>query len=235
MSSAVQQAGSLMQAEIAEQPAVVERILAVGEPEVERIAALVTVSAPRAVLLAARGSSDHAALYAKYLVEVLLGLPAGLISPSTSTVYGARSMEAGTVNPRCGVAPTDAGRHRWPSVPMIHCSRVVLLLRRGPPMVPGVDYTLIALGVAVVLVAVTSSAGRRETERRQMRRLALVERKLDALLDHLGVEVPQPHLERVEELLGRGRTIEAIKAYREATGTDLREAKEAVDRLGGRG
>jgi ribosomal protein L7/L12 len=91
------------------------------------------------------------------------------------------------------------------------------------------------LGVVVilVLVVVTSSAGRRETERRQMRRLALVERKLDAVLDHLGVEVPEPHLQRVEALVGQGKTIQAIKAYREATGADLREAKEAVDRLAG--
>jgi glucosamine--fructose-6-phosphate aminotransferase (isomerizing) len=86
-----EQAGGLMQAEIAEQPAVVERILTLGEPEVERVAAVIAASAPRVVLLAARGSSDHAALYAKYLVEVLLGLPAGLVSPSTSTVYGARA------------------------------------------------------------------------------------------------------------------------------------------------
>jgi ribosomal protein L7/L12 len=98
-----------------------------------------------------------------------------------------------------------------------------------------VDYTLLGLGIALIaLVAVTASAGRREAERRQMRRLALVERKLDAVLDHLGVEVPEPHLEQVEVLLGQGKTIQAIKAYREATGADLREAKEAVDRLGGR-
>jgi ribosomal protein L7/L12 len=103
--------------------------------------------------------------------------------------------------------------------------------------VPAVDYTLMGLGVAVILtlVAVTTSAGHREIERRQTRRLALVERKLDAVLDHLGVEVQEPHLERVQALLGQGKTIQAIKAYREATGADLREAKEAVDRLNERG
>jgi glutamine---fructose-6-phosphate transaminase (isomerizing) len=42
------------------------------------------------VLLAARGTSDHAALYAKYLVEVTHELPAGLVSPSTMTAYGAK-------------------------------------------------------------------------------------------------------------------------------------------------
>jgi glucosamine--fructose-6-phosphate aminotransferase (isomerizing) len=42
------------------------------------------------VVFAARGTSDHAALYAKYLVEVILQLPAGLASPSTISAYGAR-------------------------------------------------------------------------------------------------------------------------------------------------
>jgi ribosomal protein L7/L12 len=106
----------------------------------------------------------------------------------------------------------------------------------GLVKVRDVDYTVMGLGVAVVLalVAITASAGRRETERRQIRRLALVERKLDAVLGHLGVEVPEPHLEQVEALLGQGKTIQAIKTYREATGADLREAKEAVDRLSDR-
>ena len=45
---------------------------------------------PQIVLLAARGTSDHAALYAKYLVEIRLGMAAGLVSPSTMTAYGAR-------------------------------------------------------------------------------------------------------------------------------------------------
>ncbi|TWF79591.1 hypothetical protein FHX44_115525 [Pseudonocardia hierapolitana] len=97
------------------------------------------------------------------------------------------------------------------------------------------DYTLIGLVAAVALgLVVTSVAtGRRDAER-QMRRLALVERKLDEVLDHLGIEVPEPHLERVEALVAQGRTVQAVRVYREATGADLREAKEAVDRLGGR-
>ena len=36
---------------------------------------------PRFVLFVARGTSDHAALYAKYLAEIVHGLPAGLVSP----------------------------------------------------------------------------------------------------------------------------------------------------------
>jgi glucosamine--fructose-6-phosphate aminotransferase (isomerizing) len=77
-----------MAAEIAEQPAVFERILAESQPEVKAVAAQVRTAAPRFVLLAARGTSDHAALYLKYLVEIVLGLPCGLASPSTVTAYG---------------------------------------------------------------------------------------------------------------------------------------------------
>jgi glutamine---fructose-6-phosphate transaminase (isomerizing) len=57
---------------------------------IAEVAARIDARRPRFALLAARGSSDHAALYAKYLIEVLLELPTGLVSPSTSTLYGAR-------------------------------------------------------------------------------------------------------------------------------------------------
>ncbi len=50
---------------------------------VERIRAF----APRALVTMARGSSDHAATYAKYLVESQLGLLTASASPSISSVY----------------------------------------------------------------------------------------------------------------------------------------------------
>ncbi len=86
--------GSRMAAETAEQPAVWRRLLAEAGPDgasgVDAAAALIRRRAPRFALLAARGTSDHAALYAKYLMEITLGLPVGLVSPSTFTAYGAR-------------------------------------------------------------------------------------------------------------------------------------------------
>jgi glutamine---fructose-6-phosphate transaminase (isomerizing) len=39
-------------------------------------------------LLVARGSSDHAALYGRYLIEIHLGLPVSLAAPSVLTRYG---------------------------------------------------------------------------------------------------------------------------------------------------
>lgn len=82
--------GRLMASEIAEQPAVFDRLLSDGRADIAAVAKRVAERGPRFVLLAARGTSDHAALYAKYLVEVRMGLPAGLVSLSTLTLYGAR-------------------------------------------------------------------------------------------------------------------------------------------------
>lgn len=89
MSNSEQRPGAHMTAEVAAQPAILDALVA-RRSEFAEVAAAIAKRPPRFVLLAARGSSDHAALYAKYLVEVLLGLPAGLVSPSTATLYGAR-------------------------------------------------------------------------------------------------------------------------------------------------
>ncbi|MGW0547128.1 SIS domain-containing protein [Streptomyces altiplanensis] len=86
----VEQPGRIMSAEIAEQPAVLRRILGAGAPEIHETARTIAAKSPRFVLLAARGTSDNAALYAKYLLEIRLGLPCGLTSMSTTTAYGAR-------------------------------------------------------------------------------------------------------------------------------------------------
>ena len=82
-------AGQHMSAEVAAQPKIFADLVA-RRGEIAEIAAQVSARRPRFALLAARGSSDHAALYAKYLIEVLLQLPAGLVSPSTTTLYGAQ-------------------------------------------------------------------------------------------------------------------------------------------------
>jgi glucosamine--fructose-6-phosphate aminotransferase (isomerizing) len=82
--------GELMAAEIAEQPEALARLLADGAGAIREAASAIAAHRPRFVLLAARGTSDNAALYAKYLIEVGLGLPAGLASPSTLTTYDAR-------------------------------------------------------------------------------------------------------------------------------------------------
>ncbi|CAM5526836.1 hypothetical protein SAVIM338S_04054 [Streptomyces avidinii] len=62
------------------------------------------------------------------------------------------------------------------------------------------------------------------------RRADGMERRLGLVLDHFGIEEPEPAgLEGVRALAADGRTIEAIKAYRETTGASLLEAKRAVE------
>ena len=82
--------GALMAAEIAEQPAGWQRLLDEGQDQFAAAAARIRAYDPRFVLFVARGTSDHAALYAKYLTEIVHGRPAGLVSPSTMTAYGSR-------------------------------------------------------------------------------------------------------------------------------------------------
>ena len=85
--------GTLMAAEIAEQPRVWDRLITAsraGDADVARAASLIRAYAPRFVLFVARGTSDHAALYGKYLAEIVHQLPCGLVSPSTMTAYGSR-------------------------------------------------------------------------------------------------------------------------------------------------
>ncbi|MEU3311150.1 hypothetical protein ACFYZT_16995 [Streptomyces sp. NPDC001591] len=59
-----------------------------------------------------------------------------------------------------------------------------------------------------------------------------LERRLGLVLDHLGIEEPEPAgLEAVRALAREGRTVAAIKNYREITGAGLAEAKQAVESL----
>ncbi|OZM72013.1 hypothetical protein CFN78_17930 [Amycolatopsis antarctica] len=93
------------------------------------------------------------------------------------------------------------------------------------------DHSSVLMLILIVLLLATAAAGAVGRRNRADRRVARVERKLDAVLAHLGVELPEPGMDRVHALLAEGKRIEAIKAYRECTDADLREAKEAVDRL----
>lgn len=62
------------------------------------------------------------------------------------------------------------------------------------------------------------------------RRLVRLERKLDLILEHLGLELPEPdELQEVRDLAIAGSKIAAIKRYRELTGASLYDAKTAID------
>jgi glutamine---fructose-6-phosphate transaminase (isomerizing) len=81
---------SHMYNEIHEQPEVLATVLDEEWGRVLSAARSLRSRGFRFAMLAARGTSDNAALYAKYLFEVLLGVPTALASPSTFTLYEGR-------------------------------------------------------------------------------------------------------------------------------------------------
>lgn len=61
-------------------------------------------------------------------------------------------------------------------------------------------------------------------------RLRLIDRKLDLIMHALTIEPPDhPAADAIDEAIRAGRTIEAIKRLRDATGAGLAEAKRAVE------
>ena len=89
---------------------------------------------------------------------------------------------------------------------------------------------VLLIGVFVVLVGTLTGAAQKRQSRTEAR-LAALERKVDALVDHLGVVVPQPTYPEVQRLAAAGQQVAAIKRYREETGADLVTAKNAVDEI----
>ncbi len=78
---------TFLEAEISSQPEVIARLL---DQETERVARIVAqLPAFDYALIAARGTSDHAAIYAKYVWAALAGSPVALATPSLHTLYHA--------------------------------------------------------------------------------------------------------------------------------------------------
>ncbi|MES4907541.1 MULTISPECIES: ribosomal protein L7/L12 [unclassified Streptomyces] len=89
---------------------------------------------------------------------------------------------------------------------------------------------LTAVALVIMFMATMWSSVERKLDK-MSRRTAQLTRKVDLILEHLGIEEPQPELAPVRALILEGKKIHAIKAYREITGADLKEAKEAVDHM----
>jgi glucosamine--fructose-6-phosphate aminotransferase (isomerizing) len=79
-----------MARETAEAPGVVATMLHRNRELIIEIARLLKARKPSHVIMSARGSSDHAASYLKYLSEIRLGLPCCSIGASVVSIFGAR-------------------------------------------------------------------------------------------------------------------------------------------------
>lgn len=79
---------SIMLREIEEQPAALQRTLEREWRKVQRFRQLCAQRQFRLVILVARGTSDNAAMFGRYLIEITTGIPVSLSAPSVHTLYG---------------------------------------------------------------------------------------------------------------------------------------------------
>lgn len=82
-------ASTVMHAEAAEAPATVARQLPANEDLLAALGHRMRAQPPRFVVTCARGSSDHAATFAKYVIETQLGYVTASASPSAISIYHA--------------------------------------------------------------------------------------------------------------------------------------------------
>ncbi len=79
---------TLLEREIHQQPGAITRLLSIESEAVARVAEAIRAARPHFVLIAARGSSDNAAVFGKYALGAFAGLPVALAAPSVTTYYG---------------------------------------------------------------------------------------------------------------------------------------------------
>lgn len=81
---------SLMLKEIAEQPEVLEKTIQAESGKTEKLGQFLRDREIDLIIMVARGSSDNAALFGRYLLEVTTGIPVSLAAPSVYTLYNAK-------------------------------------------------------------------------------------------------------------------------------------------------
>jgi glutamine---fructose-6-phosphate transaminase (isomerizing) len=78
--------GRLMEEDMAAQPAVLAGLAGRRDGIIESLAG----PTPAGIVIVARGSSDHAGIFGRYLLEAATGLPVALAAPSLQTIYGVK-------------------------------------------------------------------------------------------------------------------------------------------------
>src|SRR5437016_5218997 len=78
---------SRMLEEIRQQPAALARTVAAEARHVEQFRREIDGWRPKLIVLAARGTSDNAAQFGRYLLEITTGIPVSLAAPSIYTLY----------------------------------------------------------------------------------------------------------------------------------------------------
>jgi glutamine---fructose-6-phosphate transaminase (isomerizing) len=219
---------TLFRREIGEQPAVAERVLAGAGGPLRAVAAAIRAADPAGIVVAARGSSDHAAVYAKYLLEARNRLPVALAAPSLFTLY----RRPPDLRRFCVLAISQAGA----STDVVEvvaearrqgCVTVALTNDTGSPLAAGAGHVVeMAAGpersvpatktytASLLLVAMLSQALRPDPGF-----AAALDRVPDALLAAL--EVEDELAPAVSALAGAGRLAVLGRGYNLATALEV--------------
>ena len=156
-----------MAREVAEQPDAVRRTLAALLPRRERLGEL--ARGRRRVLFAARGSSDNAAVYGRYLLEVHAGVAGGLASPSVATHYHSRLdlSDAVVVSvSQSGATEEIVATQEWardcgaatvavanvPDAPLVAAADLALVTQAGPELAVPATKTYLTQLVAMAVL-----------------------------------------------------------------------------------
>lgn len=189
--------------EIDEQPEVAARLLAESRPALDAIAAALRSMPPTGFVIAARGSSDHAALYAKYLFGCRNHSLVSLAAPSLFTRYASPPRLSGQcvigisqsgASPDVIAVVEEAERQgaitialtNDPDSKLASAARLVLLLRAGPERSVPASKTYIAslLALALMSEAIDPDPALQDALARVPSKLAEA-LKLDAELDRV--------------------------------------------------
>ena len=207
---------SLLQQEIRSQPAVLANLLA---HEADHVRAIVAALPPfQFVVIAARGTSDHAATYAKYIWGALAGLPVALAAPALHTLYDAPPRLRGALvigisqsgqSPDIVAVLASAAAQGCPTIaitndpasPLAAAAAQVIALHAGPEQSVAATKTYTAqLAVIALLAAAWSGDPQRFAE------LAALPAALTATLAGLAAPPPTAAFQQSEQcvLVGRG-------------------------------
>jgi glucosamine--fructose-6-phosphate aminotransferase (isomerizing) len=167
--------------ELAESPAVVERLVRDARAPLQELAERIKERGIDAVFLAARGTSDHAATYAQYVLGIRNGLATGLAVPSVQSVYGAHpdvrhalviGISQSGASPDVVEVLADARRQgaatlaitNEPASALAEAAETVIALEAGPELAVAASKTYIAELAAVALLSDALAGGGAEAE-----------------------------------------------------------------------
>ena len=187
-----------LRSELAESPAVVERLVQSAPGPLSALAKNVQSRGIDAVFVAARGTSDHAATYAQYVLGIRNGLATGLAVPSVQSVYGAhpdvrRALVIGISqsgrSPDVVEVVTDARSQgaltlaitNDPGSPLGNAAQTVIALEAGPERAIAASKTYVAELAVVALLSDALAGGGAQGE------LAALPEQIARALDSDGV------------------------------------------------